>query len=481
MQKIDILIKNGYVVSMNQKRALLPDGAIAIQGDKILEVGNTADMIAKYAAAKVIDAAGKFIYPGFVNTHSHLFQVLLKGLGRDKLLFDWLDSSVRRAIYQIDQECVYYAALVGCIENLRSGATTILDYMYCHGQAGLDDAVMQAFEDIGIRGILGRGHTKTSSFPADCACEINETEEMFFADVERLVAKYKGHSRLSLALAPGIIWDLSEEGYLQTRDLADKHGILITMHTVETEDDDKYCVEARGMRTIPYLEKVGILGPDYVAVHSVHMSPEDMALFKKYDVKVSHNPVSNMILASGVAPVPEFLKQGITVGLATDGAASNDTQDMMEVLKTTALLHKVNTRNAAAVNAGQVLEMATLGGARTVLMEDRIGSLEAGKKADLFIYNPLTPKSIPVADPVSTLVYSSGQNNIETTIVDGKIVLENGRITSVNEEEALFRLQEAAYELRKRTGLGNRQWGQDIQIGSLRPNVCSSIQEKRPS
>lgn len=416
MQNVDILIKNALIVTMNESRQILEDGAIAISGDKFEEVGPTAALIAKYKADKVIDAKGKFVFPGLINTHSHLFQVLLKGLGRDKVLLDWLDSSVRRAIWQIDKECVYYAALVGCIENIRSGATTVLDNMYCHGKPGLDDMVTKAFEDIGIRGILGRAFTDTSTLPADCPCELNETEEMFLAEVERLAVQYKDHPKISIAIAPGIIWDVSEEGFKKIRALADKHNLLITMHTVETEDDDEYCLANRGMRTIPYLEKVGLLGPDYISVHSVHMRPEDIAIFKKYDVKVSHNPVSNMILASGVAPVPEFLEQGITVSLATDGAASNDTQDMMEVLKTTALMHKLHTRDAAVVSADQVVEMATLGGAKTIGQEQNLGSIAAGKKADLFIYNPLTSKSIPVADPISTLVYSSGQTNVETTI-----------------------------------------------------------------
>jgi 5-methylthioadenosine/S-adenosylhomocysteine deaminase len=468
MQKADILIKNGYVVTMNENRDILEEAAVVILDDKIIEIGNSSELEAKYVAERMIDAQNKFIYPGFINTHSHLFQVLLKGLGRDMTLFDWLDSSVRRAIYQIDKECVYYAALVGCIENLRSGSTTVLDYMYCHGKDGLDDEVMRAFEDCGIRGILGRGHTKTSSFPEDCACELNETEEMFFNDVERLAEKYKGHSRISVALAPGIIWDLSKEGYIKCREIANKHGLLITMHTVETEDDDNFCLEAHGMKTVPFLEKVGILGPDYISVHSVHMDEESMALFKKYDVKVSHNPVSNMILASGVAPVPEFLQEGITVGLATDGAASNDTQDMMEVLKITALIHKSHTRVADVVNASQVLEMATLGGAKTVNMEKEIGSIEVGKKADLFIYNPMTSRAIPVADPISSLVYSSTQQNIETTIVAGKIVLDHGIIVNVNEEEALVKLQTIAAELRKRTGLGNTQWGKKIDVGAFK-------------
>jgi 5-methylthioadenosine/S-adenosylhomocysteine deaminase len=464
VEKVSLLIKNAYLITMDKNRNIFQESGIAINDDKILAIGPTKDLEARFEGEKTIDAKDKFVFPGFVNTHSHLFQVLLKGLGRDKLLYDWLNSSVRRAIKNIDPEAAYYAALVGCIENIRSGCTTILDYQYCHGQLGIDDAVMKAFEDLGIRGILGRGHTKVSGFPPGCECEIDETEEMFFNDVERLAKKYADHPTIGVAISPAIVWDLSENGYYKVRELANQYKIPIAMHTVETEDDDEYCLKEHGMRLIPYLEKVGLLGPDYIAVHSVQMTPEDIDIFEKYDVKVSHNPVSNMILASGVAPVPEFLERGITVGLATDGAASNDTQDMMEVLKITALIHKLHTRNAAAISASQVLEMATLGGAKCVQMEEKIGSLEVGKQADLIIYNPKTAKSVPAADPVSTLVYSSGENNIETVVVAGKVLMENGSLTCIDEEEALDKLQEIAYKIREKSGLGNHQWGQKITV-----------------
>ncbi len=463
MQTADLIIKNAYSITMDKSRNILPNSGIAIKGERILEVSGSEGIEAKYSAGKVIDARGKYIFPGFISTHTHLFQVLLKGLGRDKPLIEWLDSSVRRAIYKIDRECCYYAALTGCIEAIRTGTTTVLDYMYCHGQEELDSSVLKAFDEVGIRGVLGRGHTKTDKFPSSYACSHNETEEMFFQDVERLVREYKGHTRIGFAIAPGIVWDLSDEGFVNARKLADKLGIPITMHLVETEDDNAYTTEAKGMKTVPFLEKMGVLGPDFIAVHCVHMTDEDIAVFKKYDVKVSHNPVSNMILASGIAPVPKFLEAGVVVSLAFDGAASNDTQDMLEVLKTTALQHKVFTRNAAAVTASQVVEMATLGGARTLGLEMDIGALEAGKKADLFIYNPVNARSVPVLDPISSIVYSSGQANIETSVIDGKVVMENGKFTNVDEEKILYMTQKIAERLIKNTGLGNTQWGQEVK------------------
>ena len=468
MIKAGIIIENAYIVTMNKERMIFPNFSIAIIDDKIAAIGPFLEIKANYFSDKVIDGKGKIVFPGFINTHTHLFQVLLKGLGRDKPLLDWLNSSVRRALCNIDEECCYYSALAGCIELIRTGATTVLDYMYCQSHEGHSDAVLRAMEDVGIRGILGRSKTSTEDFPEEYACTNIDTEEKYFADVERLAEKYKNHSRLSIAIAPGIIWDLTDKGFRKTREIASRLGIPITMHLVETEDDDEYCVKEKGMRSIPYLEKMGILGPDFIAVHCVHLNDEEIALFKKYDVSVSYNPVSNMILASGIAPIPKFMEAGLTISLAVDGAASNDSQDMLEVIKTAALLQKVHTRNASIVSAADVLEMATLGGAKSVLMEDKIGSLEVGKKADMFLYNPLKTRSIPIHDPISSIVYSSSQPNIETSIIDGRLVLENGKILGVDEDEILYKTQEIAEKLVEKSGLGNTQWGHSIKMSKLR-------------
>ncbi|MFP4619465.1 MAG: amidohydrolase family protein, partial [Spirochaetaceae bacterium] len=198
--------------------------------------------------------------------------------------------------------------------------------------------------------------------------------------------------------------------------------------------------------------------------HGVYVEEKDIETFKRHGVKVSHCPVSNMILASGVAPVPRYLEEGIPVSLACDGAASNDTQNMLEVLKTTALLHKVSGGNAANVSAPQVLEMATLGGARSLGMGDAIGSLETGKKADFFIFDPIRSISVPIHDPVSALVYSASPSNIETTVVGGKVLLEKGELQGQDEEGILYKAQELARKLVARSGLGNVQWGQKVQL-----------------
>ena len=468
MKNADIIVKNTCIVTMDKDRRILNNAAIVVIKDEIAAIGNSETILAEWTSEKIIDATDKVLFPGFINTHSHLFQVLLKGLGRDKTLFEWLDCSVRKAIWKITPDKLQAAVTVGCIENFRSGTTTVLDYQYCHGHEGCDEAAIAGFKNTGIRAILGRGHTKNCNFLEECMPPFKDTEDFFLSEVERFAKEMQNEPKLDVALAPGIIWDMSEEGYKRIARLAKELNLLVTMHLNETEDDDSYSNEAFKMDTIPFLEKVGILAPNFIAVHCVNMQADDIATFKKYDVKISHNPVSNMILASGVAPVPEFQQAGLTISLATDGAASNDTQDMMETLKITALIHKCVRRKADIVTASEVLEFATLGGAKAIGREKDLGSLEIGKKADFFIFNPKTARAVPMADPIATIVYSATEQNIETTIIGGEIVLEDGIVTKLDEAKALKELQEKAAILRKETGLNNIEWGQVVEVEAFK-------------
>ena len=322
MENVSLIVKNATIITMDSETRILEDHSIAVTGSIITAIGPTAAILEKYESSKVIDGRDQFIFPGFINTHTHLFQNGLKGLGRDKLLFDWLDSSVRKALREIRYDDVYNAALAGCIENMRSGVTTVLDYMYAHAsQAGLDDAVVKAFEDSGIRGILGRTHTKTDSFPEANRCPVNETEDMFFADIDRLAQKLKGHERITLAIAPGIIWDMGADCLRKVRQYANKYGLRITLHLDESPDDDAFSQQQYGMNTAEFLDQNGILGEDFIGVHLVHLDARTLELMHKRRIKCSHNPVSNLILASGISPVPELKKLGLDVSLGTDAAA----------------------------------------------------------------------------------------------------------------------------------------------------------------
>lgn len=465
MNNADLIIKNIMIVTVDGNRRVIDDGAVAIKDNRFIAVDSSETVFRTYESNKVIDGKGKALFPGFINLHGHLFQNLLKGLGRDKKLFDWLDASVRKAIHEIGYEDVLAAATAGAMENLNSGVTTILDYMYCHGkETGLDDAVIEGFKASGIRGVLGRAHTKVGNMPEGSECPIDETEDMFFADVDRLMVETKDEEKISLALAPGIIWDLSEEGYKKCRVYADKYNIPITMHILETVDDDEFSQSTYGKNTMAFLESTGVLGPDFIGVHCVDMSDEDFEIMKKHKVPVAHCPISNMVLGSGFAPIPRMKAEGMVVGLATDGAASNDSQNFLEVIKATALVHKANTKNPKVMPAEMVLEMATIDGAKALGMDKEIGSIEVGKKADCFIFSPKTLTSSPAADPIANLVYASDPMSIETVIVSGDIIKEDNKFSNNDVEAVLENIQEKAFDLRQRVGLSEVKWNQKIEI-----------------
>lgn len=456
---IDILIKNAIIVTVNKGREVLFDGAIAIKDDRILDIGNSKDLVLKYTEVKkVVNGNGKVIFPGFINTHNHLFQVLLKGLGDDMALDGWLNSMMFPSAKFLTEQDTYDAAMHGCVEGLKSGITTMVDYMHTHNRAGLTDGIIKAYQDLGIRGVIGRGCIDLGIHK-----ELIEDVEIVEKDLRRLFDKYHNsdNGRIKLCVAPSSMWAISEEMGRMLWKIVKEYDSYFTVHLSETDFARNKTKEIHGEIDIKLLEKWDILGPEVVAVHCVCVDDEDIEMLKKYDIKVSHNVASNMYLASGVAPVPEMLKAGINVSLGLDGAASNNSQDMVELMKLTALQHKVNNCDPIAISAEKVLEMATIEGARTLRMEDEIGSLEIGKKADLVVFNSMiSPKSIPLHNPVSTLVYSSTMDNIETVIVDGNMIMEDGDIKTIESEEKVYKnTQKAAEELCIRADISNRMEG----------------------
>jgi 5-methylthioadenosine/S-adenosylhomocysteine deaminase len=459
---VDLLILGGTIVTARPDGLVIDDGGIAIAGQDIVEIATRGDIADRYAASRTIDATGTLIFPGLVDTHTHLYQTLLKGLGDDLPLMEWLDACTLPSIPHLTPRMCYVAAALGCIDSLRSGCTTIFDYMVDHPDTQVYDAILEAFDDVGIQGVLGRG-LRDRQIEAVRVALMPIDDQM--ADCIRLVDAYGADK---VWLAPGATWAMEEESLRAARRLATERGLRLSLHTDEVVFDSQESLRRFGQRTVPFLERIGFLGPDVLHAHCVQMTDEDCAILARHDGKVSYNPVSNMYLGSGVPPIPQLLELGVTVALGADGAASNNSQDMLEALKIGALLPKVAWRDPAIFTAPDALRVATTGGASALGRGD-IGSLEPGKRADLFIFDPLHAKSIPVHDPVSTLVYSSGQVNVRTTIVGGSVVLDDRRVVGVDEQAILREAQQLAEQLSTTAGTRARVAGRWTRPRSAAP------------
>jgi 5-methylthioadenosine/S-adenosylhomocysteine deaminase len=449
---VDLLILGGTIVTARPDGLLVADGALAMRGGSIEAVGPRRDLEGRFEAPRTLHADGQIIFPGLVDTHTHLYQTLLKGLGDDLPLMEWLDACTLPSIPHLTPRMCYVAAALGCIESLRSGCTTLFDYMVDHPDTTAYDAILQAFDDVGIQGVLGRGlrDRQSPNVPVGFTPLADQ-----LADCARLADTY-GARRVWLA--PGSTWAMEVDGLHAVRRMANERGMRISLHTDEVLFDSQESVRRFGLRTVPFLDSIDFLGSDILHAHCVQLTEEDCQILARRRGAVSYNPVSNMYLGSGVPPIPRLLDLGVTVGLGADGAASNNSQDMLEALKVGALLPKVAARDPAIFTAADALRVATSGGA-AALGRDDFGTLEVGKRADLFIFDPHHAKSIPVHDPISTLVYASGQANVRTTVVGGKVVLDDRRIVGVDEDAILREAQALAEELAELAGTRRRLEG----------------------
>jgi len=449
---VDLLILGGTIVTARPDGLQIADGALAIRGAVIEALGPRAALEGRFAAARTLHADGQILFPGLVDTHTHLYQTLLKGLGDDLPLMEWLDACTLPSIPHLTMRMCYVAAALGCIESLRSGCTTLFDYTVDHPDTSVYDATLKAFDDVGIQGVLGRGLRDRQA--PNVRFEFPPLEAQL-VDCARLVDTY-GAQRVWLA--PGSTWAMEADGLRAVRRMATERGMRISLHTDEVLFDSQESLRRFGLRTVPFLDSIDFLGPDVLHAHCVKLSEADCHILARRRGAVSYNPVSNMYLGSGVPPIPRLLDLGVTVGLGADGAASNNSQDMLEALKIGALLPKVAARDPAIFTAGDALRLATSGGA-AALGRDDFGTLEVGKRADLFIFDPRYAKSIPVHDPISTLVYSSGQPNVRTTVVGGKVVLDDRRIVGVDEDAILREAQTLAEQLAELAGTRARLEG----------------------
>lgn len=458
---MNLVIKNACIITMNPEREIIAKGNIVVEGDRIACIGS-GEPAEQYHGYGVLDAGGQYALPGLVNTHTHLFQGLLKGLGDDRVLVDWFQGMTGPSASVLTPEDCGLAARLGALESIRSGATCLLDFMYPHHRSGLSEPIIQALGESGLRGVFARGFIDYGGVKG-MPPEIVENHREALRDVEDLFDRYDGRydGRMQIWMAPCMIWSQTEEGLREARELSRQKKIPVSIHVSETPFEIQNSLERFGKKDLEFLEGIDFLGPDVLAVHCVYLDDRDIRMLRHYDVKVSHNPISNMYLSSGVAPVPRMLLAGITVGLATDGPASNNNQNMLSVLKFTSLLHKVATKDPTIITAEKVLEMATINGARALGLESQIGSLEVGKKADLVLYKLDTPFATPVLHPVSSLVYAVIGDEADTVLVNGEFVMKQKKVISMDEEDLLGQVQERAVRLMDRAGtrsFAERPW-----------------------
>jgi 5-methylthioadenosine/S-adenosylhomocysteine deaminase len=453
MQQVDLVVRHALIITQDDQRQVIDDGALAVDAGAIVALDTTAAVDAAYVGREVLDAGGKALFPGLLNIHTHLFQSAVKGLGEDMAVEQWVQAVTFPTAQALTPEDAYLLALVSCLENLRSGATTVVDFMYPLQDPRLHDAVIQAMIDSGVRGRYTRTVNDTGQAVGVLPALIAPAEETL-AHAAALQRQYAGAGggRIDVGLAIGSIWGMTEGGLRAVRRAADATGMRITMHVNESPFDNQSSVGRFGRRTVPMLAHTGVLGPDFLAVHCVHMDEDDIRLFAQHGVSVAYNAVSNMYLGSGIPPIIALEAAGLTIGIATDGSGSNNCQDMLETLKFSALLQKVAAQNAGVVRAQRALDWATCGGAAAAGLADRVGSLETGKQADFFLLDPYTPKAVPVHDPIATLVYSAGQANVDTVVVGGRVLLEGGVFRHLDEAALLRTTQAAAQRLAARAG-----------------------------
>ncbi len=448
------IFAHGQVVTMNDSRDILPDGAVVIADDRIVSIGNTTSILSTYCEeAEIIDCTGKAIFPGLINTHIHSFQNMLKGLGTDKDLFQWLTDVIGPGMLAMTAEDLSSGAMLAGLDAIHSGTTTLVDYQYNNLVPYAADSIIDTYKTLGLRQVYARGYADTGAEQGFATYEELESIDTILEDCERLQQKYGNtpSEMFHLWLAPSAIWLCTGECLAKTGAFCKKYDLGMTAHMSETPFDTEASMTIHGKPELAICRELDLLSPKFLMVHCVTFTDADMDIAKETGATVAYNPISNMYLASGAAPVVAMQKKGLVLSVSTDGAGSNNSNDMLENMKSGVLLQKVIHRSPTAFTAQDILTMATVGGAKALCLDKEIGSLEPGKKADLFVFNPkLAAKSMPMHDPVAALVYASCPSNIETVMVDGKLVLDRERIPTIKEEEVLENIRITADALRQR-------------------------------
>ncbi len=441
-QQVDLIVSGGIVVTMDSARAILQDGSVAVRGDSIIAVGPQSEIEARYQSGQLIDARGHLVLPGFINGHTHVPMTLFRGLHDDVTLNDWLYKYIFPAeAKNVNEEFVRWGTRLAAAEQIRAGVTTFADMYY------FEDAIAEETKAAGMRGVLGETFI---DFPAPD----NKSEAEMLAYTDRFLRRWQGDPLIHAAAAPHSIYTCSKKTLQDAAALARKYHAPILIHVAEMKKEWEDSEKANGMSPVAYLNKIDVLGPDIVAAHCIFVDDADRKMLAEHSTGCVHNPSSNMMIASGVSPVPEMRAAGVAVGLGTDGpAGSNNDLDLMEEIDLAAKLAKISKMNPLALNAKSVVEMATIDGARALHMEREIGSLETGKKADIILISLNEPHGVPMYDIYAQIAYSLKGNDVRTVIIGGKIVMQDHLLLTIDERTVMDKAREYGKAVKASLGM----------------------------
>ncbi|OPY06854.1 MAG: 5-methylthioadenosine/S-adenosylhomocysteine deaminase [Syntrophaceae bacterium PtaB.Bin095] len=441
MKEADFIISGGTVLVLDKENTIIDDGAVAVAGTDIAAVGTAVDIGREFRGRRSIDARGSLVMPGLVNGHTHTAMTCFRGIADDMALMEWLNDFIFPAeAKNVDPELAYWGSLLACAEMIRSGTTTFCD-MYI-----FEDETARAAREAGMRCLLGE---VLFDFPSPNF----QTPAEGLAYTERLLRKWAGDPLVNIFVEPHALYTCSPGLLKAAKRLADRYGAPVGMHLLENLPEKAQIQEKYGRGAVPFLREIGYLDERFIAFHGVCLDEEDMKTLAGQGCSVIHNPESNMKLASGVAPVPDMLAHGLTVGLGTDGCASNNNLDLFQEMDTAAKLHKVHRLDPTVMNAETVLKMATREGAKALGMGNLAGCLKPGMKADLILLGFDKPHLTPLYSPYSHLVYAANGSDVDTVFINGRPVMENRRLLTIDEEEAMARVRDIALRVRKSLGM----------------------------
>ncbi len=435
-QLASLVITGGTIVTMDDARHVLSPGAIAVAGTDIVGVGTPEEIAAAFSPAETVDATGQVVLPGLINTHTHAAMVLYRGLGNDLNLQDWLSKYIFPAEGKtVSPEFVRAGTRLAALEMILGGTTTFVDMYY------FEEEVAEAAKEAGLRGVLGQ---TIIQFPVGDA----RTPEEALARAQTFIARYKGDALVTPAVAPHSMYTLSADTLRATDRLARERRVPLLIHLEETRTEREDAIRTLGLSPTGYLAKLALLGPHVIGAHGVWLGPNDIRLVAESGTAISHNPESNMKLASGTAPLGDYAAAGVTVGLGTDGAASNNDLDMFEAMRQAAFLQKVVRADPTVAPASFVLDMATRGGARAIGMADRLGQITPGRRADVIVVDTTQPHLQPMFDPIAQVVYAAKASDVRTTVVNGRILMHDRIVRTLDAKAVLADAQRMADRVR---------------------------------